>query len=224
MLAVACLGAAFVGIWKFWGENHGEAETEKGAAYANLRATLLDKRILTLALATTLFEGSMFLFVFFWTPVLRSAREKAGIASAPPFGLIFSCFMTAMMLGSMVFSSVKLRTEREVSRMLLSILALAAISLLFPVLVRAEAVTFWSFALFELCVGLYFPTMGRLKSELVDDTSRGKVYAVMRLPLNVFVVLALGMTQEGDGHRDKIFTAMGGLLLAAFFVVQRWLL
>lgn len=105
--------------------------------------------------------------------------------------------MTAMMLGSMIFSTVELRSERDVGRMLLSILALAAVSLLLPVLVRAEMITFWSFALFEMCVGLYFPTMGRLKSELVDDATRGKVYALMRLPLNVFVVLALGMTQEG---------------------------
>lgn len=73
MLAIGCLGTAFAGVWRFWvrvesvivhpkltmwkGENYGEAEDEKGAAYANLRATLLDKRILTLGLATTLFEG-----------------------------------------------------------------------------------------------------------------------------------------------------------------------
>lgn len=139
----------------------------------------------------------MFLFVFFWTPALKSARASSGVLDAPPFGLIFSSFMTAMMLGSMIFSTMDLRSERDVGRILLSILALAAVSLLLPVLVRAEAVTFWSFALFEMCVGLYFPTMGRLKSELVDDASRGKIYALMRLPLNMFVVLALGMTQEG---------------------------
>lgn len=126
-----------------------------------------------------------------------SVRAASGVVVAPPFGLIFSCFTTAMMLGSMVFSLVDLRSERDVSRLLLSILALAAVSLLLPVLLRAEAVIFWSFAMFEMCVGLYFPTMGRLKSELVDDATRGKVYSLMRLPLNVFVVFALGMTQEG---------------------------
>lgn len=139
----------------------------------------------------------MFLFVFFWTPTLKSARASAQVMDAPPFGLIFSCFMAAMMMGSMLFSTIELRAERDVGRILLSILALAAISLLLPVLVRAEMITFWCFALFEMCVGLYFPTMGRLKSELVDDAGRGKIYALMRLPLNVFVVLALGMTQEG---------------------------
>lgn len=96
--------------------------------------------------------------------------------------------------------------------MLLSILALAAVSLLIPVLVRAEVATFWSFALFEICVGLYFPTMGRLKSELVGDASRAKIYALMRLPLNIFVVLALGITQEGttlncESEAEHLLTA-----------------
>ena len=101
------------------------------------------------------------------------------------------------MMGSTMFSTLDLRTERDAARLLLSVLALAAISLSLPVLATAETVTFWSFALFEGCVGLYFPTMARLKSEVVEDAVRGKVYGMMRLPLNVFVVLALGLTREG---------------------------
>ena len=46
----------------------------------------------------------------------------------------------------------------------------------------------------------------------------------MRLPLNVFVVIALGVTKDGDAHRSRVFTATGALLLMAFCVVQRYLL
>lgn len=180
------------------GENFGEADGEKGGSSVSLKSMVMDKRILSLGLATTLFEGCMFLFVFFWTPALKSSRAVAGTTASPPFGLIFSCFMSAMMLGSMLFSVIDLRSERETGRLLLSILAMAAISLMVPVLMRTEGLTFWSFAIFEACVGMYFPTMGRLKSEIVDDAVRGKVYALMRLPLNIFVVLALGLTQEGE--------------------------
>ncbi|EME89189.1 uncharacterized protein MYCFIDRAFT_14297, partial [Pseudocercospora fijiensis CIRAD86] len=196
MLAILCLGTASAGIWNFWGENYGDAvaadpEKPSAAGFAGLQNTILDKRILTLAMATTVFEGSMYLFVFFWSPALKSSRALSGVAELPPFGLIFSCFMSAMMMGSMIFSSIELRSGRDTGRLLLSILALAAISLLLPVLATAEALAFWCFSLFEACVGLYFPTMSRLKSELVEDAVRGKVYGMMRLPLNVFVVLAL---------------------------------
>ncbi|KXT12121.1 hypothetical protein AC579_7499 [Pseudocercospora musae] len=175
-------------------------------------------------MATTVFEGSMYLFVFFWSPALKSSRAISGVTELPPFGLIFSCFMSAMMMGSMIFSSIELRSERDTGRLLLSILALAAISLLLPVLASAEALAFWCFSLFEACVGLYFPTMSRLKSELVEDGVRGKVYGMMRFPLNVFVVLALGATREGDAHRGMVFTFTSALLLCAFFVVQKFLL
>ncbi|KAK4508485.1 hypothetical protein PRZ48_002224 [Zasmidium cellare] len=221
LVAILCLGAAFAYIWNCWSENYGEPEDEKSGL--DLKASLLDKRVLSLALATTVFEGSMYLFVFFWAPALKSARALAGIKDLPPFGLIFSSFMCAMMMGSMLFSTLDPRAGRDTGKLLLSILAMGANSLLIPVLSNVEMVTFWSFAAFEMCVGLYFPTMSRLKSELVDDAVRGKVYALMRLPLNVFIVLALGVTREGDAHRGMVFSATGGLLLCTFFVVQKYL-
>lgn len=105
--------------------------------------------------------------------------------------------MSAMMLGSMIFSGIDLKSVKDTGRLLLGILTLAANCLLVPVLASSEMATFWGFTIFEVCVGMYFPAMGRLKSELVDDAVRARVYGVMRLPLNLFVVLALGLTQEG---------------------------
>ena len=87
-----------------------------------------------------------------------------------------------------------------------------------------EVVTFWSFALFEVCTGLYFPTMSRLKSEIVEDAVRARVYGLMRLPLNVFVVVALGITKDGDAHRGRVFTVVGALLLSAFWIIHRYLI
>ncbi|KAL9531309.1 Molybdate-anion transporter [Sphaerulina musiva] len=227
LLAVVCLTCAAGAIRKNWAENYGQLVEEEKAASSSatgVQTILLDKKILALGLATTVFEGSMYLFVFFWSPALRSARSAAGITEAPPFGLIFSCFMSAMMLGSMIFSGIDLKSVKDTGRLLLGILTLAANCLLVPVLASSEMATFWGFTIFEVCVGMYFPAMGRLKSELVDDAVRARVYGVMRLPLNLFVVLALGLTQEGDAYRNFIFTATGSFLLGAFLVVQRCLI
>ena len=123
-----------------------------------------------------------------------------------------------------MFSMIRPEGSREAARLMLSILALASYAVMLPVLQRKETVTFWSFALYEMCVGLYFPTMSRMKSELVEDAVRAKVYSLMRLPLNVFIVAALGVTKDGDEHRGRMFTATGALLLATLWVVQRYLL
>lgn len=224
MFSTVCLIAAFLAVYRTWPENYGSQPGEKSEASNGLQRSFMDRRILALGLITTVFEGTMYLFVYFWSPAIMFSRALARLSPAPPFGLIFSCFMCALMLGSLVFSTLKLDSPQEVARLMLTILALAAYGLLIPVLSSSEVVTFWSFALFEACVGLYFPTMSKLKSDLIDDSVRAKVYGFMRLPLNVFVVSALGLTQEGETYRATVFTVSGALMLSAFLVVQRYLL
>ena len=50
---------------------------------------------------------------------------------------------------------------------------------------------------------------------IVDDGVRAKIYGFLRIPLNIFVVVALTTTLEGDAHRDRVFVFCGGLLLLA---------
>ncbi|KAI7106218.1 DUF791-domain-containing protein [Hortaea werneckii] len=211
-----------------------QSSTPGQATYRNI---LRDRRLLTLVLTTTAFEGSMYLFVFFWSPALKAARASSASArrislenggeNVPglPFGLIFASFMSAMMLGSMATSAMNLTSNLKTSsRLTLHTVALAAIALIVPVLAKSsETGVFWAFALFEICVGMYFPAMSKLKSEVVEERVRGKVYGMMRVPLNLFVVLALGSTKEGDAYRDTMFRTAGTLLLIAFVVIARYL-
>lgn len=223
MASFVCLALAFVGIQQLWTENYGEVMTEKGFEIGGLRTILADRRIVALTVTTTLFEGSMYLFVFFWSPALISAHSESRSDAPLPFGLIFSCFMCAVMLGSTFFGLLKIDSARHAGHLMLSILAMASYGLLIPVLQQAEGVTFWSFMLFEMCVGLYFPSMSRLKSGIVDDAVRARVYGFMRLPLNIFIAVALGTTRDGVEHRSRVFTVTGGLLLFVFWVVRRCL-
>ncbi|GAB1737304.1 hypothetical protein NU219Hw_g1230t1 [Hortaea werneckii] len=251
LLAAVCLCVAFGGIWHFWTENlavpssthslspsteeKDHQQQTSNSAQATYRDILRDKRLLTLTFTTTAFEGSMYLFVFFWSPALKAARASSASArgisledggeNVPglPFGLIFASFMSAMMLGSMATSAMNLNLKTS-SRLTLHTVALAAIALIIPVLAKSsETGVFWAFALFEICVGMYFPAMSKLKSEVVEERVRGKVYGMMRVPLNLFVVLALGSTKEGDAYRDTMFRTAGTLLLIAFVVIARYL-
>jgi len=65
--------------------------------------------------------------------------------------------------------------------------------------------------------------MGAQKGRIVDDGVRANIYGVLRIPLNVFVVVALTTTVEGDEHRDKVFIFCGGLLLGASLCAGWWL-
>ena len=57
-----------------------------------------DQKIALLGAMQSLFEGSMYTFVFLWTPALAPRGEQI------PHGMIFACFMVASMSGS-AFSS-----------------------------------------------------------------------------------------------------------------------
>merc|ERR1719321_1362221 len=63
-----------------------------------LKSLVTNWRIGIIGLVVTGFEGSMYCFVFNWTPVLRSETLPT------PFGLVFSMFMMACMCGASTFS------------------------------------------------------------------------------------------------------------------------
>lgn len=140
----------------------------------------------------------MYLFVFFWSSAIVSARKVEGVTEDPPFGLIFACFMCAMMTGSMLFTSNSdSHNIASASQVLKVAMTFASAALLSSVLMSQQHLVFWAFCVVEVCVGMYFPSMNFLKSNIVDDGSRAKIYSFMRLPLSTFVVLAHSLAEEG---------------------------
>ena len=69
---------------------------------------------------------------------------------------------------------------------------------------------------------MYWPSVGYLKGRFVEDGVRARVYGCLRIPLNVFVVLALSLTREGSAYRDGVFLICGGLLVFTSGVFQHF--
>ena len=96
-------------------------------------------------------------------------------------------------------------------------------SLLVAALQRIESLTFWAFCFFEACIGVYFPSMGAQWAMVIDDGARAEIYNILRIPLNIFAVVALTTTIEGDSHRDQVFVCCAGLLLLSSLILAYWL-
>lgn len=177
--------------------------------YTNLR--LLDYRVATLAMASCFFEGSMYLFVFFWTPSLQSAAAAAapvGTVHVLPYGLIFASFMSSMMLGSLLFNHITNAKLLSQGHLLVYVFLVAGLSFTVNVyFAKNEWVVFWMWCLLEGCVGMYFPCMGYLKGTIIEDGKRAATYALMRIPLNLLVVGALGtMGVSNDAGEFELIT------------------
>ncbi|KAK3195961.1 hypothetical protein K4F52_000828 [Lecanicillium sp. MT-2017a] len=227
LASIFCCIVAGLIISSTWRENYGAATGEKPSLSLNgstsRYAFLRDPKILTLALATCVFEGTMYLFIFFWSAALKTARDASGNGAELPFGLIFSSFMCTMLAGSAIYGRLRSRQSapQTPSDILLGVVVVVSCCLGAVVNMRDERLMFFAFCIIEGCIGVYFPAMASLKSQLVDDDIRGRVYSVLRAPLNVFVVVAHCLDEEGTHHRNNIFLTCASLLLVVFIVARR---
>lgn len=195
-LLVCGLGARFL-----WEENYGESDASENRAsegkgggkwYGGLRealiTTLRNRDIMLCGIISSLFEGSMYIFVFMWTPLLKAFIEKPD-EDELPFGVIFSTFMVCCMTGSSLFSI--LVGKYSVETLGIGIFAVGSIAMGIVALEINETSSFLGMNLFEMCVGMYFPIMGTMKGGIVPESKRAAIYNLYRIPLNFIVVLSL---------------------------------
>mmetsp|Transcript_18243 Transcript_18243/g.25703 ORF Transcript_18243/g.25703 Transcript_18243/m.25703 type:complete len:488 (-) Transcript_18243:157-1620(-) len=182
-----------------WDENYGdqtgdsEGETDPRSAkwYAGLKnaytATMRSSDIFLCGIVSSLFEGSMYVFVFMWTPLLTNLKkdEKEEL----PFGLIFSTFMVCCMAGSSLFSILVSKIEGE--KLGVGIFAVGAIAMSVAAIAPSDSIAFCAINLFEMCVGMYFPIMGTMKGAIVPEDKRAAIYNLFRIPLNFIVLFCL---------------------------------
>lgn len=180
----------------FWEENYGENihqetsqnDSEVKAWYESfsiaLRKILHSSDILLCGSISALFEGSMYIFVFMWTPFLKS-KSKDNL----PFGYIFSIFMNCCMTGSSIFA-VLVKTHKCETLGFYNFIT-AAFAFTVMLFSSTETELMLGFMVFEICVGMYFPIMGTMKSEIVPEERRATTYNIYRIPLNCIVVLSL---------------------------------
>merc|ERR1719181_1947782 len=85
-----------------WEENYGDAlgpMAQMKSFGTGVVEIVHDPQMAMCALIIALFESSMYIFVFNWTPVINPAGSEV-----PPFGMIFSTFMMCCMTGASIFS------------------------------------------------------------------------------------------------------------------------
>lgn len=179
----------------------------------------VDSRIWALSLVTCCFEGTTFLIVFFWPSVLKAAHRQTHLDAHDdiPYGVISASLMASMIIGALLFnvSSSSKRfpcdssasTKRPVC-LLLAAVSVAGLSLVCLSMLRSEATQFCTFLMFEVANGVYTPSMAYIRGIVVDDKGRTGLYGLMKIPLFIFVILALGITAEGKWYLQNSLDVM----------------
>mmetsp|Transcript_19191 Transcript_19191/g.28682 ORF Transcript_19191/g.28682 Transcript_19191/m.28682 type:complete len:478 (-) Transcript_19191:50-1483(-) len=201
--AIALTALALILVLQ-WEENYGESTEgghESSTVYQQFmegwKTTCSNSNIWRIGMTQALSEGAMYTFVFMWVPTLLSMDPPGGV----PTGCVFSSLMIAITMGGLLFQPYESFLTKFVSKTNSSelsaslIYALASASMAVPaycISFASNENTFRniliSFAVVEMCVGLFMPVAGTLRSKYVPDALQGAILNIFRLPLNAVVV------------------------------------
>ncbi|KAE9451743.1 hypothetical protein C3L33_16337, partial [Rhododendron williamsianum] len=232
--AAACfLAIGMAVILSSWTENYGDPSENKdlltqfkGAAVA----IASDEKIALLGAIQSLFEGSMYTFVFLWTPALSPNEEEI------PHGFIFATFMLASMLGSSIASRLMAHSSPKVESYMQIVFVVSAASLLLPIVttflvpaanVKGGSISFsgciqlLGFCTFEACVGIFWPSIMKMRSQYIPEEARSTIMNFFRIPLNIFVCIVL---YNVNAFPITVMFGMCSIFLFVASILQRRLL
>eukprot|EP01033_Poteriospumella_lacustris_P008459 gene8460-6118_t len=208
-LSVAVLAVAAALILPLWKENNAQKPNDatSGASSSTKQPAL--------------FEGAMYIFVLQWPPAIKAAFQRASVAVPVPYGNIFSSFMAACFLGSTIFGvlqaaaapSTKRHTSTE--RHSTWMLAVATTAMAVAATLGQQSIAWLIPALlvFEVSVGMYFPSIGTLRSTYLPEQYRSVIMNLFGIPLNLMVV-SVFLSIQRLGIQGALSIASGALLVA----------
>lgn len=208
------------------GEDGSRSSNESKPSIAEaIKVVQKDPKIMLVGGVQSLFEAAMYIFVLQWPPAVSAAIAKVfGASAATPYGTIFSCFMACCLLGSTLFGQLaknNVATEHSTTAML-SVATLAMVSATYSLSHVSLAAIVVAFFAFEVCVGMYFPSIGTLRSKYVPDSHRSVIMNLFGIPLNVLVVsVFLSIDKLGVGGALTVSSAALGLATLCMLQLKR---
>lgn len=207
MIAIPFLMLSGVFISLTWTENYGSRSVSLQSSFLQgLRVIFNDPIILLLGLVQSMFESIMYIFIFLWTPVLDSAGQW-------PLGLVFSCFMVCIMIGSSINTLLLNRNYCPSTILLItllcSVVSMITCSLSTGVAFFSPFASFVAFLLYEISVGMYFPAMGYLRSQVIPESLRANIMNWFRVPLNIITCAVLYGLHRNSRADDNQATSRG---------------
>ncbi len=215
-----------------WSENYGNADSSAMTALSTGFAVVRrNKRVAFLGLGQSCFEGAMYIFVFMWTPAMKTTEEEAAEANKTELddatskylGLIFAAFMVCVMIGSSIFKIMNDVYGPRVGKLIpigMHAVTLGAIAIT-CIMYNHKLVVYFSFLLFEVCCGIFYPAYGVIKSDEIPEDVRSMVMNIFRIPLNLIVVFILIIKNM---HPRIVFTICffaHGIALASYMMYYK---
>lgn len=211
-----------------WNENVAPKDDSSASGKPSIKEALQvvrdDPKIMMVGGVQSLFEAAMYIFVLQWPPAMARAVVKAfGEGAATPYGTVFSCFMACCLFGSTLFGQFAKMSGPTTEIVTAGMLAVATVAMTTATATVSSTLglpaLIASFFAFEACVGMYFPSIGTLRSKYVPDSHRSVIMNLFGIPLNVLVV-GVFLSISKLGLSGALGISSGALALATFCMVK----
>lgn len=212
MMAIPFLLVAGLIIMRTWKENYGNQSLNlRRSCMDGLRSILFTESILYLGVVQSLFEANMYIFVFQWTPVLGGSN--------PPLGMVFASFMVCIMIGSSLYI-IMLARKFTSEQLLVCAVVLATVAMTICIYSTGGSHVYFSFLAFlilEVAVGMYFPAIGYLRSQVIPEELRAGIMNWFRVPTNVITCASLLLVHNNTiiSSTQAMFTVCTVMLVVA---------
>jgi len=226
-LAVPCFCLCFFVVLFTWSENYGNPNIQLWQSYKEGAQLIWNNRpIFWIGLVQSIIESCMYIFVFLWTPVMLIPSDGETV----PLGMIFSCFMVCIMIGSSLFSTLMSKnwTPGETLQSAATIFAACTGFCTYTAHPKAtdtkRNASFVAFLFLETSIGLYFPSIGVLRSQLIPESHRATVTNWFRVPMNIITCATLLAVNHPSVSADKrsIFATCTGLLITGVVIASKF--
>lgn len=213
IMAVPVLLIVGVLVTTQWTENRSAVHVHvQKSCMDGLRDIGQDPKVFLAGIVQSLFESTMYIFVFIWTPVLDKSHA--------PLGFVFASFMASTVTGAATFDLLRHRVSVP-TLLALSIVVAGLGNVLAAVAARPgdpnHALAFIAFIIIEFSVGVYFRAMTIVRTRVVPQATRSAVNSWFRVPLNLIACIIL-MCLHDDAFRHGnrlIFVSCAALLVFA---------
>jgi len=214
-------------VVQMWDENYGNRKSNfSGSCMEGLRIIFGDENVFVLGTIQSILESCMYIFVFMWTPVL-DVPGRAGL----PLGMVFACFMVCIMVGSSLYNIISSwgHTQEDVLKYCLLMISSSMAICCFtagpdPSMIQT-IITFCSFLILEVAIGMYFPVISYLRSQVIPESHRANIMNWFRVPMNCLTCGALLCLHVEAISRDKrimfgfcLLLSFSGYLLCSRFI------
>lgn len=192
-----------------------------------LQLIVSDRKILFVGLIQCTFEAAMSIFVLNQTIAIKaaSARFFGSEASSVPVDIIFCCYMSCCLIGSNLYAWLTDRFFRP-ERIMIFVLTIAAIALVltsFIVSADSNIIGFFelsiAFFVFEICVGIYFPSISFIRSKYLPGKSQSIIMTIVAVCFNI-LVLSISLSAKVIGVTGAWATAGLLLFVAVLSLIQ----